>query len=242
MHLLFTDPSTSPRTELGRLFFGTLYGLSVVLLYAVLAWAGLPTFYDKLLPVPLLNLCVRWVDRMAASDALLRLAPERILRRLAGRRRHLAYVSVWAIVFAALSATQGLGDNHPGQWLPFWQQACHDGRPYACSYTSQLQATLCRAGSGWACNELGIRRVESDADAIGAIASWQRGCDLGFEPACANAAGSGDGGPTTAPPTTDDYAILVRGSKAPVAEHRPAVLFARACSQGWSDACRRIGP
>ena len=30
MHLLFTDPSTSPRTELGRLIFGVLYGLSVV--------------------------------------------------------------------------------------------------------------------------------------------------------------------------------------------------------------------
>ena len=27
MHLLFTDPSTSPRTELGRIMFGVLYGL-----------------------------------------------------------------------------------------------------------------------------------------------------------------------------------------------------------------------
>src|SRR5678809_1738423 len=26
MHLLFTDPSTSPRTELGRIIFGALYG------------------------------------------------------------------------------------------------------------------------------------------------------------------------------------------------------------------------
>ena len=34
MHLLFTDPSTSPRTELGRIIFGTLYGLSTVALYA----------------------------------------------------------------------------------------------------------------------------------------------------------------------------------------------------------------
>ena len=35
MHLLFTDPSTSPRTELGRIMFGVLYGLSVVV-YALL--------------------------------------------------------------------------------------------------------------------------------------------------------------------------------------------------------------
>ncbi len=33
MHLLFTDPSTSPRTELGRIVYGTLYGLSTCALY-----------------------------------------------------------------------------------------------------------------------------------------------------------------------------------------------------------------
>ena len=37
MHLLFTDPSTSPRTELGRMIFGVLYGLSTIALYALLA-------------------------------------------------------------------------------------------------------------------------------------------------------------------------------------------------------------
>ena len=36
MHLLFTDPSTAPRTELGRMIFGALYGLSTVALYALL--------------------------------------------------------------------------------------------------------------------------------------------------------------------------------------------------------------
>ena len=58
MHLLFTDPSTSPRTELGRILFGVLYGLSTVVLYVVLGRAGAPTFYDKLLQVPVLNLSV----------------------------------------------------------------------------------------------------------------------------------------------------------------------------------------
>ena len=59
MHLLFTDPSTSPRTELGRLMFGVLYGLSVVVVYALLVWAGAPPFYDKLLAVPVLNLTIQ---------------------------------------------------------------------------------------------------------------------------------------------------------------------------------------
>ena len=49
MHLLFTDPSTSPRTELGRIGFGVLYGLSTVVLYVVLGRVGAPTLYDRLL-------------------------------------------------------------------------------------------------------------------------------------------------------------------------------------------------
>src|SRR6185503_10042262 len=32
MHLLFTDPSTSPRTELGRIFFGVLYAVLTIVL------------------------------------------------------------------------------------------------------------------------------------------------------------------------------------------------------------------
>ena len=63
MHLLFTDPSTSPRTELGRVMFGALYGLSTVALYALLGNLGLPTFYDKLLQVPVLNLSITLIDR-----------------------------------------------------------------------------------------------------------------------------------------------------------------------------------
>ena len=69
MHLLFTDPSTSPRTELGRIIFGVLYGLSSVALYQLLGAAGLPTFYDKLLQVPLLNLSVKLIDRAARVAA-----------------------------------------------------------------------------------------------------------------------------------------------------------------------------
>ncbi len=65
MHLLFTDPSTSPRTELGRIIFGALYGLSTVALYELLGSAGMPTFYDKLLQVPLLNLSIKGIDRVA---------------------------------------------------------------------------------------------------------------------------------------------------------------------------------
>ncbi len=67
MHLLFNDPSTSPRTELGRILYGAIYGLSTMVLYDLLGRAGMPTFYDKLLQVPLLNLSVKGIDRLARS-------------------------------------------------------------------------------------------------------------------------------------------------------------------------------
>jgi len=41
LHLLVTDPSTSPRTPLGRGVFGVMYGLGVVALYALLRQAAL---------------------------------------------------------------------------------------------------------------------------------------------------------------------------------------------------------
>src|SRR3989442_1457021 len=77
MHLLFTDPSTSPRTELGRVIFGALYGLSTVALYQLLGRAGMPTFYDKLLQVPLLNLSIKGIDRAARSRLLRTFDPAR---------------------------------------------------------------------------------------------------------------------------------------------------------------------
>jgi hypothetical protein len=235
MHLLFTDPSTSPRSELGRLIFGTVYGLSVVGLYGLLTTAGLPTFYDKLLQVPLMNLSVRHIEQFVQRPALRRVDPEGIWRRLTGYRRNLVYVSLWGMVFGLMSATRGLGDRHPGQWLPFWQDACRQMRPHACAYVEQFETTLCRAGSGWACNELGILRSERDADPITALASWQRACEVGFSPACANA---GDGGVRTAAPTISDYPILLRGSKGPIVDMTSSALYARACEQKWVDACR----
>jgi Flp pilus assembly protein TadD len=107
MHLLFTDPSTSPRTELGRILFGVLYGASVVALSALLGRLGVPTFYDKLLPVPILNLMIRGIDRAARSDLLRRFDPGAFCRALTPQRRNLAYTSVWTATFAILQVLTG---------------------------------------------------------------------------------------------------------------------------------------
>src|SRR5206468_3572457 len=86
MHLLFTDPATAPRTELGRIIFGMLYGISTVVLYQLLGSAGMPTFYDKLLQVPLLNLSIKAIDRLARSRLLRIFDPSRLGASLAPRQ------------------------------------------------------------------------------------------------------------------------------------------------------------
>jgi hypothetical protein len=248
MHLLFTDPSTSPRTDLGRILYGALYGLSTIALYQVLGSAGLPTFYDKLLQVPLLNLSVKGIDRISGSGVLRKLDPSNIGRSLKPRQRHVAYMSVWAVVFMMLSAVQGVGDRHPGQWAPFWRQACMDGRPYACPYLADLQLNSCSRGSGWACNEAGLMHVAISRsgedlrrlDPAGAAVPFRRGCDSGVETACRNldVLTTGNGRFASVPPELEDYPILLRGSKGELRERDPAALYALACRQGWPDTCR----
>jgi hypothetical protein len=241
MHLLFTDPSTAPRTELGRVIFGVLYGMSTISLYALLSAAGLPAFYDKLLQVPLLNLLIQSIDRVVRSAPLRRIDPARVARSLSGRRRNLAYISVWAIVFAIMTAAQGVGDHHRGQWIPFWQQACGQNRREACRYLAVLHTTYCRANSGWSCNELGRLQANDTNDRSGARGSMERGCELGFQPACVNLANliSGDRRLTAAPPPLEELPVLLRGSKGPITDWSAASLYRRACDQGWSESCGR---
>jgi hypothetical protein len=247
MHLLFTDPSTSPRSELGRIVYGALYGLSTVALYAVLGRAGMPTFYDKLLQVPLLNLSVIGIDSVARSRFFRRFDLAELGRSLPLRRRHLAYMTIWAGLFAVMSATQGVGDSHPGQWLPFWRQACADGRSYACPYLADVTLSFCNQGSGWACNEAGLLHIALSrsgedlrrSDPAGAAEPLRRGCSLGFRMACRNlsvlAARVGEF--AAAPPGLDDYPIILRGSKGEIRERNPAVLYALACREGWPNTC-----
>ena len=44
LHLLVTDPATSPRRNIGKVLFGAIYGAAVFGLYSVLGWLGMPRF------------------------------------------------------------------------------------------------------------------------------------------------------------------------------------------------------
>lgn len=240
MHLLFTDPSTSPRSESGRILFGMLYGVGTAAIYALLESLGIPTFYDKLLPVPLMNLMVRNIDGLAASGRLALLDVSRLGRRLAGIPRNAAYTCAWAGAFLALSTVRVVGDDPAGQALPYWFGTCDGGNARACEYAARMTLAYCEDGSGWACNEWGLRQVADGKPADGA---FRRACRLGFDPGCSNV-GRAVADTTElarAAPRRADLPVVLRGTKPPLRGLSDDELGDRACRQGWREVCRRSG-
>ena len=238
MHLLFTDPATSPRTLVGRLMFGALYGLTTVWLYDLLLSTNNPGFYDKLLQVPLLNLSVILLDRLAARPVLKALDPSTWGRTWAPRRRHLAYMGVWAVAFGAMSESGYLGDRHPGQWTPYWEQACANDTRNACLNLYFLQEGYCTDGSPWACNEMGLLLAERFDNPVRAVEAFDRACLVQFAAGCDNAVAVASGGTLRRDvPTALDYRHVLRGSKGPIEDTEPARLYALACELGWPESC-----
>ncbi|MEX2469415.1 MAG: hypothetical protein WD396_06650, partial [Pseudohongiellaceae bacterium] len=188
LHLLITDPSTSPRTPLGKLFFGVLYGVGVFALYMLLGALGTPTFYDKLLCVPLLNLSVIAIDRAVRSidsEDWTNVWRNNWL----GGRANLAHMAVWVLLFAGISLLGKMDGRHTGDSLPFWEQACAEGRSNACARLVQLQQTYCNDSAGWACNELGAHYRRGEIVAANrelSMAWFGRACELRFQPGCVN--------------------------------------------------------
>ena len=201
--------------------------------------ANKPGFYDKLLQVPLLNLSVKLLDRLASWRALKALDPSVWARDWAPRRRHLAYMGVYATAFVAMSASGYLGDRHPGQWTPFWEQACAAEKRDACVNLYLLHDGFCTDGSAWSCNEIGILLAERYDNRANAAAAFRRACTQQFPAACDNAAALADGRTLRHDaPTAADYRFILRGSKGPIEDVEPAKLYARACALRWPGTCR----
>ena len=243
MHLLFTDPATSPKTEIGRVIFGSLYAMFTIAFAAILEAGNAPAFYDKLLPIPILNMMVKRIDRVAVA-AVDRI-PELLLafhQSLGATRHRLAVVALWVVTFLGMSASGGVGDDHPGQYLPFWEEACSGENERACEYVVVMKTNFCDRGSGWACNELGIHRAALEGDPAGALRAMSRSCDLSFSPGCDNVLRltTGETPLAQAQPQLEDLPIVLRGSKGFVEEETPAELYALACKRGWANMCDRI--
>ena len=239
MHLLFTDPATSPRTEQGRVIFGVLYASFTIALAAILEGVGAPTFYDKLLPIPILNLMVRRIDAVAVRGVLRHLEPARILGALGVTRARLATASLWALMFIGLGASGGVGDKHPGQYLPFWQEACGENNARACEYVADVETVYCERGSSWACNELGATLSALGGDPAIVRAAFDRACSMDFRPGCENVikVSTRQKDYVHARPPDDELPIVIRGSKGPITETDIAALYSLACDRGWTEHC-----
>jgi hypothetical protein len=195
LHLLITDPATSPRSNVGRILFGAGYGLGYFLLFRILDDFDVPLFWDKLLPVPILNLLVPAIDRFARSGAVGRFNAwwEGVLEH---RKENFVHMGIWAAVFGTMAATGFLDGPHPGASLDFWRQAWHEGREHAGpNFLKMLEnrATLEEANPATAAarNELGELYLtgqlvpQNDGAAANLFAN---ACGLGNQDACTNVA------------------------------------------------------
>ena len=237
LHLLVTDPSTSPRTPLGKTMFGMLYGLGVFVLYSVLGAIGVPTFYDKLLSVPLLNLSVQQIDRLVRSvrdsAVVIRWSPD-----WTPARANLAHMTVWILFFGTMTAVGATDGRHRGDTVPFWEQACGEERPLACDRLIQIESNYCGDNAGWACNELGRHYTEGTivaADAERALGYFSRACEVRFQAGCVNLLDQEH--LSRADPRVLDLRLLLREAGRNLLEMPEPALYARACDHGWAFAC-----
>ena len=235
LHLLVTDPSTSPRTRLGKSMFGILYGLGVFGLYALLGAIGAPTFYDKLLCVPLLNLSVQWIDRVVRS---IQSRPLLTRWNLAPTHGNLSHMAIWILFFVMMTVTGSTDGMHRGDTIPFWEQACADGRRHACDRLIQIEASYCGDNSAWACNELGGHFTKGNIvapDAERALGYFSRACELRFQVSCVNLLTPGRF--SQAVPRIIDLRLLLREGGQNLMTMPEPDLYARACDHNWSFAC-----
>lgn len=239
LHFLVSDPSTSPRTPLGRAIFGVLYGIGVFALYGLLSALGQPTFYDKLMCVPLLNLMVVGIDRAAL----------RIRESNAGKRLNRPWLGlnsvhmiVWILFFFAMTALGKTDGRHVGDSVPFWVESCRENRAHACDRLLKLETTYCTDNSAWACNELGVHYREGKLlarDDDRAQAMFSKACELRFAAACNNLLR--DDRTERAPPRPLDLTLLLREGGLNLTGMPAAKLYARACEHGWIYACAAGG-
>ena len=164
LHLLMTDPSTSPRSNVGRTLFGLGYGLGYIVAFELLGRLGAPELYAKLYPVPLLNCCVQWFDGLARRGGLGRLESRWQAARPA-RAQNRVHMALWAATFVVLFGTGYVGGKHPGDSIPFWKQAVADGKHDAQRKLALVAGSQAIAQqSGEALNELGILALTGDVD------------------------------------------------------------------------------
>ncbi|MGK0360566.1 MAG: hypothetical protein ACI9U2_002879 [Bradymonadia bacterium] len=188
--LLATDPASTPRRGLGKVMFGVLYAGSVFLIYGLLRSIERPptpgdpglhvSYFDKLLFLPVLNLSVRWIDRLAdwLTPRLSRIYPKLLMNP----RLHLV---VWVGVFFWVRPYLV---DHPGRDLAFWEAACDPADPSsaACAeLVDRYRHDCVVVGVPEACLNAGAQLEGTAGDAV---SMYARGCAAGMGAACVQTA------------------------------------------------------
>jgi len=252
MHLLVTDPATSPRTNFGKVLFGVAYGAGVFGLYWWFDLLSIPTFYDKLLPVPVLNLCVPLIDK--ACRALEQKLPRFDLagRSWSPRAANVAHMSVWIALCAVMFGTRFLNAEHPGSRVAFWEQACDEGRYNSCRVLTNVLTLSCSARDGHSCLTLAARlEKQPGTDHTDALQRFGDACELGEREGCSQlAAHVAGGGRSTLEQSCQSgktancelLGLLYRFGIGVTRDPSQALpLLTKACDGGDSRACGQLG-
>jgi TPR repeat protein len=191
LHLLVTDPATSPRKAFGKIVFGGMYGAGVFSMYGVLGWLGAPRFYDKLLCVPALNLTVQFLDRVsyALENRLrsLNFSAFRAVWAWSPRKANFAHMAIWITLFTVMITTGFVSGRHPGETTDFWRKACDQKRWNACDTWEHALAVTCDQNVAADCFSLAIMRQEGTVvrqNPIEAAKNFDQACDLGYPFGC----------------------------------------------------------
>jgi hypothetical protein len=255
LHLLVTDPATSPRKGFGKVVFGVMYGIGVFGAYSVLKLIHAPEFYDKLLCVPPLNLTVRFLDRTSEALAV---GVRRFIQLPAfdPARANYAWMGAWISLFVCMTATGFLvkGNEHPGGKPVYWAKFCAQGRAGACETWVGLLKANCAGDSRADCLTLGEVLNQgryTPRNAVLAGVSFGRACDLGLPQGCGRLmAFMRQGGIQTLLPACDrgdGASCFILGSlfsSGKGAPKDPAIaleLFQKSCESGWPRGCGRLG-
>lgn len=262
LHLLVTDPATSPRRNFGKAIFGAAYGAGVFAVFSLLDSLGQPTFYDKLLCVPVLNLTVRLLDRWSVAVSAWfsrqswggKLRPFRALAGWTPQEANFGFMAIWVALFGLMFATGYLGGKHPGSDPAFWQTACEAGHTKACQVLARTLDVECQHNSSGGCYQLGIMLSDGKRlprDPMNAARSLKRACETGLENACARMVDlvktDGDGVLLQFCDRGDGQSCFMLGSLYYGGEgvsrnlEHAANLFGQSCTEGFTRGCGQIG-
>jgi hypothetical protein len=264
LHLLVTDPTTSPRKNLGKAIFGAAYGAGIFALVPVLESLGAPVFYDKLLCVPVLNLTVRALDHLSiAVSAWLagqkwvtegKLRPLQALAAWTPRQANFGFMGIWVVFFGFMIATGYLGGKHPGTDPALWEKACTSGHSRACDVLARTLDVQCQHNSVNGCFSLGMLLSGGKGlprDPVGAGRSLKQACDLGSEDACGSLVNivQTDGDSVLREPCNrgDGKSCFMLGSLYYGGQgvkrnlEYSAALFQQSCTAGFTRGCGQLG-